>query len=75
MSCLLKISYKKLNIKLAEKGITKAEFRKQAKISTGTLTKFNRDEPVRMDILLSVCEYLNCDIGDICSAVPIDEVG
>ncbi len=61
------ISYKKLCIKLIEKDIKKAELKKLIGISPGTLTKLNKNEPVSISVLLSICEALNCDIGDICS--------
>ncbi len=70
----MSISYKKLWIKLIEKDIKKAELKKLIGISPGTLTKLNKNEPVSISVLLSICEALNCDIGDICSAVNESEV-
>lgn len=68
----MKISYKKLWIKLAEKEITKVTLRKDLNIATGTMTKLRRNEEVALSVLLRICEYLDCNIGDICDAVRVD---
>ena len=65
----MKISYKKLWILLIEKDLTKAKMRKDLKIATGTMSKLNRNEEVALSVLIRICEYLNCDIGDVCSVV------
>ena len=69
----MKISYKKLWIMLVEKEIPQATFRKDLNIATGTMTKMRRNEEVALSVLLRICEYLNCNIGDICDAVPVDK--
>lgn len=66
----MKISYKKLWIKLAELEMSKPELRMNLKLSPGTLTKLNKNEAVSLDILRRICEFLNCDIGDICEFIP-----
>ena len=63
------ISYKKLLVLLIEKDITKAQLRKDLKIATGTMSKLGKGEEVALSVLLRICEYLDCDIGDICSVV------
>ena len=45
---------------------------KDLNIATGTMTKLRRNEEVALSVLLRICEYLNCNIGDICDAVRID---
>lgn len=65
----MSISYKKLWIILIEKDITKSKFRADLKIATGTMTKLNHNEEVALSILIRICEYLDCDIGDICEVV------
>jgi len=70
---MMRISYKKLWIMLVEKEIPQATFRKDLNIATGTMTKMRRNEEVALSVLLRICEYLNCNIGDICDAVRIDE--
>ena len=68
----MKISYKKLWILLIEKDILPATLRKDLSIATGTMTKMRKNEEVAISVLLRICEYLNCNIGDICDAVRTD---
>ena len=70
----MKISYKKLWILLIEKDISQASFRKDLSIATGTMTQMRRNEDVALSVLLRICEYLDCNIGDICDAVKVDKV-
>lgn len=69
----MKISYKKLWVLLIEKDITRVQMRRDLKIATGTMSKLNKGEEVALSVLLRICEYLNCDIGDICSFVKSKE--
>jgi DNA-binding Xre family transcriptional regulator len=65
----MKISYKKLWIILLEQDIKKRDFRKITGLSTGTITKLNKNEPVSLSVLITICQALKCDIGDICSVI------
>lgn len=65
----MKISYKKLWILLAVKEISPSTMRKDLNIATGTMTKLRRNEEVALSILLRICDYLDCNIGDICDAL------
>lgn len=69
----MKVSYKKLWIMLAEKEMNKQEFRKELEIAPGTMTKLNKGQEVSMSVILRICEYFDCNIGDICDAVKINE--
>ena len=69
----MKISYKKLWVMLIEREIPKAVFRKETELSPGTMSKLNKNEEVAHSVLLRICEYLNCDIGDICEAIHTDK--
>ena len=71
-SVRVEISYKKLWILLIEKDISPATLRKDLNIATGTMTKMRRNEEVALSVLLRICDYLDCNIGDICDAVRID---
>ena len=68
----MKMSYKKLWIMLVEKEISQATLRKDLSIATGTMTKLRKNEEVALSVLLRICEYLDCNIGDICDAVKVD---
>ena len=65
----MKISYKKLWVMLIEREIPKLTLRKDIELSPGTMSKLNKNEDVALSVLLRICDYLNCDIGDICEAV------
>ena len=67
----MKISYKKLWVLLIQKDITKVTLRKELGISTSTMSKLNKGEEVALSVLLRICDYLDCVIGDICEAVRI----
>lgn len=68
----MRMSYKRLWLMLVEKEISQATLRKDLNIATGTMTKLRRNEEVALSVLLRICEYLDCNIGDICDAVRTD---
>ena len=61
----MRISYKKLWVLLIQKDISKATLRKDVGLSTGTMSKLNKGE----EVLMRLCDYLDCDIGDICEVL------
>lgn len=69
----MKLSYKKLWMLLIEKNITKVQLRTDLGIAPATMSKLNKGEEVSISVLLRICDYLNCDIGDICEAVRVIE--
>ena len=69
----MKISYKKLWIRLIEKDISPVTMRKDLNIATGTMTKLRKNEEVALSVLIRICEYLDCNIGDICDAIRTDD--
>ncbi len=69
----MKISYRKLWVLLAEREISPATIRKELSIAPGTMTKLRKNEEVAISVLLRICEYLDCDIGDICEAIKYKE--
>ena len=63
----MQVDYKKLWIRLIEKGIkNKTDLIPLAGIATNILAKLNKGEYVSMDSLAKICRALDCDIGDIC---------
>ena len=68
----MKVSYKKLWVMLVEKDMSKQEFREKLQIAPGTMTKLNKGQEVSMSVILRICEYFDCNIGDICDAVRVD---
>lgn len=68
----MRISYKKLWVMLIQKDISKTTLRHDVGLSTGTMSKLNKGEEVALSVLMRLCDYLDCDIGDICEAVRTD---
>ncbi len=61
----MKISYNKLFEVLGQRNITKTELRENIKISTATLAKLSKNELISMKVLEDICNFLNCQPGDI----------
>lgn len=70
----MKLSYKKLWVKLVEQDMKKTELAKKAGISSASIAKLGKGANITTDVLLKICEYLNCDISDIVEVVPDDSV-
>ena len=69
----MKISYIKLWKLLLDKKLKKTDLLVLADISTTTLAKLSKDQPVSMEVMTRICAALSCDIGDVVEMVP-DEV-
>jgi ribosomal-protein-alanine acetyltransferase len=65
----MKANYNKLLKLLIDKHMTKTELREKAKISSSTLAKIGKEEMLSPDVLMKICEVLNCDISDILELV------
>ena len=66
----MKLSYKKLWVKLVELDMKKTELAKKAGLSSASVAKLGKGANITTDVLLKICEYLNCDISDIVEVVP-----
>lgn len=66
----MKLSYKKLWVKLVELDMKKTEFAKKAGISSASVAKLGKGANITTDVLVKICEYLKCDIADIVEIVP-----
>ena len=66
----MKLSYKKLWVKLVELDMKKKQIAKKAGISSASVAKLGKGANITTDVLLKICEYLNCDISDIVEVVP-----
>ena len=68
----MKVSYKKLWKLLIDRDMMKKDLQARAQISWASVTKMFQNKNVSMDILLKVCESLNCGIEDVVEFVPDD---
>ena len=69
----MEVSYKKLWKLLIDKDLKKRDLSSIASIGTSTIAQMTRGEHVSMDVLLKICDALNCDFGDIIEAVPTNK--
>ncbi|MCR4673495.1 MAG: helix-turn-helix transcriptional regulator [Lachnospiraceae bacterium] len=67
------LNYNNLWKTLIDKGVKKGELCKMTGISTSTLSKMNRNEPVSLSIVLRICEKLDCTIQDVVTINKISE--
>lgn len=65
----MRISYKRLWKKLIDLDMKKSDLRKVAGISSSSLAKLGKDENVTTDILLRICEALDCDLDEIVETI------
>lgn len=63
----MKISYDKLWKLLIDRKMKKYQLRELACISSNSIAKMGKNETVSLEVLMKICEVLDCDIGDICS--------
>lgn len=65
----MRISYNKLWKMLIDKEMTKMELKDAAGISAASVAKLGRGANITTDVLLKICEALNCRIEDILETV------
>ena len=68
-----KLSYKKLFKKLIDIEMKNTELMQKAKISKSTFYKIKNGENVTTDVLLRICDVLECDISEIVECVEIED--
>jgi len=62
---IMSISYNKLWKILIDKKMNRQDLRKVSGISTASIAKLGKGENITTDVLLKICNALNCDITDI----------
>ena len=65
-------SYKRLFKKLIDLDMTNNELMEKAKISKSTFYKMKNGQNITTDILLRICNALDCDIYEIVECVEED---
>lgn len=59
------ISYNNLFKLLIDRGWSKTEFAREVGISSNTLAKLSKNEPVSLEVLVRICRRLECTLGDV----------
>ena len=67
-------SYKRLFKKLIDLDMTNNELMEKAKVSKSTFYKIKNGQNVTTDVLLRICNALDCNIEDIIEINDIKEV-
>ncbi len=65
-------SYKRLFKKLIDLDMTNNELMEKAKVSKSTFYKMKNGQNVTTDVLLRICNALDCDIKEIVECVNIE---
>ena len=65
----MEVNYSKLWKQMIDKGMKKSDLRELTGIGTNTLAKLSKNQPVSMEVLMKLCEKLECDISDVCEFV------
>lgn len=66
-----KLSYKKLFKMLIDIDMTNTELIEKAGISKSTFYKMKSGENITTDVLVRVCDVLDCDVSDIVECVEV----
>ena len=65
----MRISYNKLWKMLIDKKMKKSDLREKAGISSASLAKLGKGDNITTDVLLRICEAMDCRIEDIFETV------
>ncbi|MDD5956388.1 MAG: helix-turn-helix domain-containing protein [Lachnospiraceae bacterium] len=65
----MRISYNKLWKMLIDKGMTKMQLKDAAGISAASIAKLGKGANITTDVLLKICETLDCHIEDILETI------
>lgn len=65
----MRISYNKLWKMLIDKNMKKSDLKEEAGISSASLAKLGKGDNITTDVLLRICEVMDCRIEDILETV------
>lgn len=68
----MSFSYSKLWKLLIDKKMIKKDLMSETNITSSTMAKLGKDQPVSMEILARICVALDCNIGDIVDVIKDD---
>lgn len=66
-------SYNRLWKLLIDRNIKKMELQEMSNVSAASIAKMGRCENVTTDVLLRICEALDCNIEDIMERIPVQQ--
>lgn len=65
----MRISYNKLWKMLIDKNMKKSDLKDKARISSASLAKLGKGDNITTDVLLRICEAMNCHLDDIMETI------
>lgn len=68
----MSISYKKLWKLLIDKDMNKTDLREAIGVSTATIARLSKGEPVTMEVMMKICKALDCKLGDVADVINDD---
>ncbi len=66
-------SYNRLWKMLIDRNMKKGELQEISDVSAASIAKMGRCENVTTDVLLRICEALDCNIEDIMERIPVQQ--
>ena len=63
------ISYDKLWKLMIDKKINKTQLSEKAGITTNAMAKLGKNESVQVEVLVKICNHLNCTMDDIMEVI------
>ena len=65
----MKISYNKLWKMLIDKNMNKHDLKELSGVSSASIAKLGKGDNITTDVLIKICEALNCRLEDIMESV------
>lgn len=62
----MRVNYKLLWKKLIDKNMNKTQLRELTGLSSSTISKLSKNEIVSLEVLVRICEILDCQLSDLC---------
>lgn len=69
----MRISYNKLWKMLIDKDMKKSDLKEAAGISSASIAKLGKGENITTDVLIKICESMNCHLEDILETIQDEE--
>lgn len=67
------VSYDKLWKLLIDRKWNRTKLKEKSHISTASLAKLGKNENITTDVLVKICDALDCDVSDIMEIVPVED--
>ena len=67
--CAMRVSYNKLWKMLIDKNMNKHDLAEKSGVSSASIAKLSKGANITTDVLLKICEAMNCTLEDIMETV------